>query len=232
VAASSSSPDDSAGGKGIRVLIADDDPVVRSGLRMLLSAQPGINPVAEASGGARVLPLVRQWQPEIVLMDVRMPDMDGIEATRLLREALAEPPKIIVITTFENDEYVYGALRAGASGFVLKRSDIAQIAGAIRIVAQGDVLLFPEAIRSLAASYAPPPGNAHGPIALTRREAEVLRLVAEGLSNREIATRLYLGLETVKTHVRSVLTKLGAANRTEAVIMAYESGFVRPGERR
>ena len=215
----------------ISVLVADDDPLVRTGLRTLLSAQPGIDPVAEAADGAEVLPLVRRWAPDVVLMDVRMPGMDGIEATRRLREALPEPPKVIVITTFENDEYVYGALRAGASGFLLKRSDIAQIADAIRIVAQGDGLLFPEAIRALAASCAPP-GNAHGPIALTRREQEVLRLVAEGLSNREIAARLFLGLETVKTHVRSVLTKLGAANRTEAVIMAYESGFVRPGERR
>lgn len=224
--------------RGITVLIADDDPIVRSGLRMLLSAQPGIDPVAEASDGAQVLPLVRQWRPDVVLMDVRMPDMDGIEATRRLREALSEPPKVVVITTFENDEYVYEALRAGASGFVLKREDITQIAGAIRIVAQGDGLLFPEAIRSLAANYArppgngSPPGNAHGPIALTRREAEVLRLITEGLANQQIAARLFLGLETVKTHVRSVLTKLGATNRTEAVIMAYESGFVRPGERR
>lgn len=215
----------------VSVLIADDDPIVRTGLRTLLSAQSGIDPVAEASSGAEALPLVRRWRPDVVLMDVRMPGMDGIEATRRLREAVPEPPKVIVITTFANDEYVYGALRAGASGFVLKRSDIAQIAGAIRLVAQGDGLLFPEAIRSLATSHAPPPGNAHGPIALTPREAEVLRLVAQGLANQEIATRLYLGLETVKTHVRSVLTKLGAGNRTEAVIMAYESGFIRPGER-
>ncbi|MEU6860311.1 response regulator transcription factor [Glycomyces sp. NPDC046736] len=212
----------------VSVLIADDDPIVRTGLRTLLSAQPGVEPVAEASNGAEVLTLVRRSRPDVVLMDVRMPGMDGIEATRRLRETVPEPPKVIVITTFENDEYVYGALRAGANGFLLKRSDISRIADAIRVVAQGDALLFPEAIRSLATTLAHPPGNAHGPIALTPREAEVLRLIAQGLSNRDIATRLYLGLETVKTHVRSILTKLNAGNRTEAVIMAYESGFIRP----
>jgi DNA-binding NarL/FixJ family response regulator len=210
------------------VLIADDDPIVRTGLRTLLSAQPGVEPVAEASNGSEVLTLVRRSRPDVVLMDVRMPGMDGIEATRLLCETVPEPPKVIVITTFENDEYVYAALRAGANGFLLKRSDITRIADAIRVVAQGDTLLFPEAIRSLAAILARPPGNAHGPIALTPREAEVLRLIAQGLSNRDIATRLYLGLETVKSHVKNVLTKLGAGNRTEAVIMAYESGFIRP----
>ncbi|GAA2125878.1 DNA-binding NarL/FixJ family response regulator [Glycomyces algeriensis] len=215
----------------ITILIADDDPLVRTGLRTLLAAQPGIEPVAEASDGARVLPLVRQFRPDVVLMDVRMPDLDGIAATRLLRESLPDPPHVLVITTFENDDYVYEALRSGAGGFVLKRADIGQIALAVRVVASG-ALLFPEAIRALAAAHAPPPGNAHGPVALTPREAEVLRLVAEGLSNQAIATRLFLGLETVKTHVGSVLTKLGARNRTEAVIMAYESGFVRPGERR
>jgi DNA-binding NarL/FixJ family response regulator len=216
----------------ITVLIADDDPLVRTGLRTLLAAQPGIEPVAEAPGGAQVLPLVRRHRPDVVLMDVRMPDLDGIAATRLLRAELDDPPPVLVVTTFENDEYVYDALRSGASGFVLKRADIAQIALAVRVVAQGDALVFPEAVRSLAAAHARPPGNAHGPIALTRREAEVLRLVAEGLSNQMIASRLILGLETVKTHVGGVLTKLGARNRTEAVIMAYESGFVRPGERR
>jgi DNA-binding NarL/FixJ family response regulator len=212
----------------VSVLIADDDPLVRTGLRTLLAARPDIDPVAEASGGDQVLPLVRRWRPDVVLMDVRMPGMDGIEATRGLREALDDPPKVLVITTFEHDEYVYRALRAGAAGFILKRSEIEQIARAVVTVASGDGLLFPEAIRNLAAEHAPPPGNAHGPMALTKREAEVLRLVAEGLANQAIAARLYLSLETVKTHVRSVLTKLGAANRTEAVIIAYESGFVRP----
>ncbi|GAA2269860.1 response regulator transcription factor [Glycomyces scopariae] len=212
----------------VSVLIADDDPLVRTGLRALLAARPDIDPVAEAAGGDQVLPLVRRHRPDVVLMDVRMPGMDGIEATKTLRAALDDPPKVLVITTFENDEYVYRALRAGAAGFILKRSDIDQIARAILTVAAGDGLLFPEAIRSLAAEHAPPPGNAHGPMALTKREAEVLRRIAEGLSNQAIADRLYLSQETVKTHVRSVLAKLGAANRTEAVIIAYESGFVRP----
>lgn len=212
----------------ITVLVADDDPLVRTGLRTLLGAQPGIDPIADASDGAQVLPLVRERRPDVILMDVRMPGMDGIEATRLLNTSMPNPPKVIVITTFENDDYVYGALRAGASGFLLKRGEIDQIARAIHVVASGDGLLFPEAIRALAAAHAPPPGNAHGPVALTAREAEVLRLIAEGLSNRAIAERLFLSLETVKTHVRSVLTKLGASNRTEAVMMAYESGFINP----
>jgi DNA-binding NarL/FixJ family response regulator len=212
----------------VSVLIADDDPLVRTGLRTLLAARPDIDPVAEASGGDQVLPLVRRCRPDVVLMDVRMPGMDGIEATRVLRDSIDDPPQVLVITTFENDGYVYEALRAGAAGFILKRSEIEQIARAVLIVAAGDCLLFPEAVRRLAAEHAPPPGNAHGPMALTKREAEVLRLIAGGLTNQAIADRLFLGLETVKTHVRSVLTKLGAANRTEAVILAYESGFVRP----
>ncbi|MGH8876396.1 MAG: response regulator [Stackebrandtia sp.] len=213
----------------ITVLLADDDPLARTGLRTLLSAHDGIGVIAEAADGSRVLPLVREQAPDVVLMDVRMPVMDGIEATRQLRRELSEPPKVVVITTFENDEYVYDALRAGASGFVLKRAPAARIAQAVRVVAEGDGLLFPEAIRALAAVRAAPPGNAHGPIALTAREAEVLRLVAAGLSNKEIADGLVVSLETVKTHVGSVLTKLGAGNRTQAVIIAYESGFVTPG---
>ncbi|ADD40339.1 response regulator transcription factor [Stackebrandtia nassauensis] len=213
----------------ITVLLADDDPLARTGLRTLVSAQPDIDVIAEAADGTQVLPLVRRLRPDVVLMDVRMPDMDGIEATRRLRRDLTEPPKVVVITTFENDEYVFDALRAGANGFVLKRAPATEIAHAIRTVASGDALLFPEAIRALAAARPAPPGNPHGPIALTAREAEVLRLMATGLSNQDIATHLTVSLETIKTHVGSVLTKLGAANRTQAVIIAYESGFVTPG---
>ena len=198
----------------------------------MLSKQEAMSLVGQASNGQELVRLATETKPDIILTDIKMPLLDGIAATRLLRERLTDPPHVLVITTFENDDYVYDALRSGAAGFVLKRAAIDQIALAVRVVAQGDALLFPEAVRALAAPHAPPPGNAHGPVALTRREAEVLRLVAEGLSNQAIATRLFLGLETVKTHVGSVLTKLGARNRTEAVIVAYESGFVRPGERR
>ncbi|MFD7183245.1 response regulator [Streptomyces sp. NPDC059904] len=189
-----------------------------------------IEVVGEAADGAAVIPLVRQLRPDVVAMDVRMPLLDGIEATRAVLRSVSEPPKILVITTFENDEYVYGALRAGADGFLLKRSRPAEIVNAVRLVAEGDSLLFPAAVRRLAAEY----GNtsareAMDRAALTEREADVLRLMTRGLSNAEIAERLVVGTETVKSHVSAVLAKLGARDRTQAVIAAYESGFVSPG---
>ncbi|MER6914583.1 response regulator transcription factor [Streptomyces sp. NPDC000594] len=217
----------------LTVLLVDDEPLVRAGLRAVLDAQPDIEVVGEAADGAAVIPLVRRLRPDVVAMDVRMPLMDGIEATRAVLRTVPRPPKIIVVTTFENDEYVYGALRAGADGFLLKRARPAEIVHAIRLVAEGDSLLFPAAVRRLAASY----GEEHGgpadraaPLraALTEREGEVLRLMARGLSNAEIAARLVVGTETVKSHVSSVLAKLGARDRTQAVIIAYESGFVSP----
>ncbi|GAA1228091.1 MULTISPECIES: response regulator transcription factor [Streptomyces] len=214
----------------LTVLLVDDEPLVRAGLRAVLSAQPDIEVVGEAADGAAVIPLVRQLRPDVVAMDVRMPLLDGIEATRAVLRSVSEPPKILVITTFENDEYVYGALRAGADGFLLKRSRPAEIVNAVRLVAEGDSLLFPAAVRRLAAEY----GNtsareAMDRAALTEREAEVLRLMTRGLSNAEIAVRLVVGTETVKSHVSAVLAKLGARDRTQAVIAAYESGFVSPG---
>ncbi|MEU8488518.1 MULTISPECIES: response regulator transcription factor [unclassified Streptomyces] len=214
----------------LTVLLVDDEPLVRAGLRAVLSAQPDIEVVGEAADGAAVIPLVRQLRPDVVAMDVRMPLLDGIEATRAVLRSVAEPPKILVITTFENDEYVYGALRAGADGFLLKRSRPAEIVHAVRLVAEGESLLFPAAVRRLAAEY----GNASAReamdrAALTEREADVLRLMTRGLSNAEIAQRLVVGTETVKTHVSGVLAKLGARDRTQAVIAAYESGFVSPG---
>ncbi|MFF1396674.1 response regulator [Streptomyces sp. NPDC058287] len=214
----------------LTVLLVDDEPLVRAGLRAVLSAQPDIEVVGEAADGAAVIPLVRQLRPDVVAMDVRMPLLDGIEATRAVLRSVSEPPKILVITTFENDEYVYGALRAGADGFLLKRSRPAEIVNAVRLVAEGDSLLFPAAVRRLAAEY----GNtsareAMDRAALTEREADVLRLMTRGLSNAEVAERLVVGTETVKSHVSAVLAKLGARDRTQAVIAAYESGFVSPG---
>ncbi|MFB7916603.1 response regulator [Streptomyces sp. NPDC056061] len=218
----------------LTVLLVDDEPLVRAGLRAVLGAQPDIDVVGEAADGAAVIPLVRQLRPDVVVMDVRMPLMDGIEATRTVLRTVADPPKIVVVTTFENDEYVYGALRAGADGFLLKRARPAEIVHAVRLVAEGDSLLFPAAVRQLASSYGRDHGNAAARTAmeraaLTEREGEVLRLMTRGLSNAEIAARMVVGTETVKSHVSSVLAKLGARDRTQAVIAAYESGFVSPG---
>jgi DNA-binding NarL/FixJ family response regulator len=218
----------------VTVLLVDDEPLVRAGLRAVLEAQPDIEVVGEAADGAAVIPLVRQLRPDVVAMDVRMPLLDGIEATRAVLGTVDDPPKILVITTFENDEYVYEALRAGADGFLLKRARPAEIVHAVRLVAEGESLLFPASVRQLAAEYGDDGSNRAARAAmeraqLTEREAEVLRLMARGLSNAEIATRLVVGTETVKSHVSAVLAKLGARDRTQAVIAAYESGFVTPG---
>ncbi|MEU1665485.1 response regulator transcription factor [Streptomyces sparsogenes] len=215
----------------ISVLLVDDEQLVRAGLRAILESQPDIRVTGEAADGASVVPLVRRLRPDVVAMDVRMPLMDGIEATRAVLRAVPDPPRILVVTTFENDEYVYEALRAGADGFLLKRARPAEIVHAVRLAAEGESLLFPAAVRSLAAARG---GNARAReamerAALTEREADVLRLMTRGLSNAEIAGQLFIGAETVKTHVSAVLAKLGARDRTQAVIAAYESGFVAPG---
>ena len=209
------------------VLIVDDDELIRVGLRAIIDGQPDLTVVGEAADGAEVPPLVSRLRPDVVLMDVRMPDIDGIQATRHLVQTATHRPKVLVITTFENDDYVYEALRAGAQGFLLKRARPAEVVHAVRVVAAGESLLFPAAIRRLAA------GRTSGEdqvsrARLTDREADVLRLMSVGLSNAEIAARLHLGVETVKTHVGNVLAKLGARDRTQAVIAAYESGFVTP----
>ncbi|MER5437654.1 response regulator transcription factor [Streptomyces sp. NPDC002790] len=214
----------------LTVLLVDDEPLVRAGLRAVLEAQPDITVVGEAADGAAVVPLVRELRPDVVAMDVRMPLLDGIEATRAVLRGAERPPKILVITTFENDEYVYGALRAGADGFLLKRARPEEIVHAVRLVAAGESLLFPAAVRKLAAEYGSSAARAAlERAALTEREGQVLRLMARGLSNAEIAADLVVGTETVKSHVSAVLTKLGARDRTQAVIAAYESGFVAPG---
>jgi DNA-binding NarL/FixJ family response regulator len=211
----------------ISVLIVDDDGLIRAGLRAILGAEDDLTVAGEAADGADVVPAVIRLRPDVVLMDVRMPRVDGIQATRLLHERLTDPPKVLVVTTFENDEHVYEALRAGAGGFLLKRARPAQIVEAVRVVASGDSLLFPAAVRRLAAAYGPAEARLPG-VRLTGREGEVLALMADGLSNAEIAVRLVLGVETVKTHVGNVLGKLGVRDRTQAVVVAYKSGFISP----
>ncbi|GAJ80173.1 putative two-component response regulator [Nocardia brasiliensis NBRC 14402] len=213
----------------IAVLVVDDDPLVRTGLRAILDAERDIDVVGEAQDGSEVLDRVRATRPDVVLMDVRMPTVDGIAATRNLLAALADPPKVVVITTFENDSYVYDALRVGARGFLLKRARPEEFVQAVRTVTTSDSVLFPSAIRSLVAARPPLPNNVLAQAKLTDRETEVLRAMASGLSNAEIAASMFLGVETVKTHVRNVLMKLRARDRTQAVITAYESGFIAPG---
>lgn len=210
------------------VLIVDDDELIRVGLRAIIDAQPDLQVVGEAGDGAQVPPMVARLRPDVVLMDVRMPEIDGIQATRHLLATSSRPPRVLVITTFENDEYVYEALHAGASGFLLKRARPAEVVEAIRVVAAGESLLFPAAIRRLATSYGGSRSDRLRAARLTEREAEVLRLMASGLSNVEIASKLVVGVETVKTHVGNVLAKLGARDRTQAVIVAYQSGFITP----
>jgi DNA-binding NarL/FixJ family response regulator len=209
----------------ITVLIVDDQPLQRFGFRMLLESNADTQVVGEAKNGADAVRQTAELHPDVVLMDVRMPRLDGIQATRLLAERLTDPPKVIVLTTFGTDEYVYEALRAGASGFLLKRARPEQIIEAVRVVARGDSLLFPGSVRRLAAAYGPPDARRLD-AGLTSREAEVLALMADGLSNAEIAGRLVLGAETVKTHVGSILAKLGVRDRTQAVVVAYRSGFI------
>ena len=209
----------------VRVLLVDDEELVRSGLRAILAARDDVEVVGEAADGAVVVPTVAALRPDVVVMDIRMPLVDGIEATRALRRRYERLPRVLVLTTFGDDENVYAALHAGADGFLPKRARPEEIVDAVRIVARGESLLFPAAIRSLAADRAGA-GDAAPRVAVTDREAEVLRLMARGLSNAEIAAELYLGLQTVKTHVSSLLRKLGARDRTQAVIAAYESGLV------
>ncbi|WP_340562458.1 response regulator transcription factor [Streptomyces sp. GSL17-111] len=213
-----------------RIVLADDERLVRGALRAILGCEPDLEVVGEAATGAEAVSVVRELRPDLVLMDVRMPEVDGIRATERLVSTLDPPPRVVVLTTFENDASVYAALRAGASGFLLKRAAAEELVRAVRLVARSDTLLFPAAVRALAAHHAPGPGDTLTP-RLSAREAEVLRLMAEGLSNAEIAERLTVGAQTVKSHVAAVLAKLGARDRTQAVITAYEQGFVRPGGR-
>jgi DNA-binding NarL/FixJ family response regulator len=216
-----------------RVVIADDQALVRGGFRMILEAQPDIEVVGEASDGYQAVDQASRLQPDVVLMDIRMPGLDGIEATRrLLRDASASL-RVLMLTTFDLDEYVYQAMRAGASGFLLKSVDPPELAHAVRVVAAGDALLAPTITRRLLERFLrlPPPGSAppEGLGDLTARELEVLTLMARGLSNTEMATALFLSETTVKTHVAHLFQKLGLRDRVQAVIIAYETGLVRPG---
>jgi len=214
----------------IRVLIADDQALVRTGFRLILSGEPGIEVVGEARDGAEAATLAAELAPDVVLMDVRMPGVDGIEATR--RIVVDESsPRVLVLTTFDLDDIVYDALRAGASGFLLKDAPEERLLTAIQVVAEGGSLFAPSVTRRLIGEFsrrtpaAPPPALEE----LTARELEVLRLLAQGLSNAEIATRLVVSEHTVKTHVARILQKLDLRDRTQAVVLAYESGVVRPG---
>lgn len=217
----------------INVVIADDQELVRSGLRMMLEAEDDITVVGEASTGAGALAQVQQLDPDVILMDIRMPELDGIEATRRL-SADGVRARVLVLTTFDLDNYVYEAMKAGASGFLLKDATREQLAAGVRTVAAGDALLAPSITRRLVQDFCRRPApNATLPAAvanLTERELQVFRLLARGLSNSEIAASIYLGETTVKSHVARVLTKLGLRDCAQAIVFAYESGAVTPGE--
>jgi DNA-binding NarL/FixJ family response regulator len=217
----------------IRVVVADDQALVRGGFRLILEAQPDIEVVGEAADGREAVARAREQRPDVVLMDIRMPGMDGLEATRRLMTT-QNPPRVLMLTTFDLDEYIYDALRAGASGFLLKDVRPEQLADAVRAVATGDTLLAPAITRRLVEQYLrrPPPG-ARTPLGLgelTDRELDVLRLVARGGSNQQIAGTLFLGESTVKTHLTHLFAKLGLRDRAQAVVLAYESGLIQPGD--
>jgi len=217
----------------IRVAIVDDQALMRDGFTMILDAQPDIEVVGDAADGRLGVELCRRARPDVVLMDIRMPDLDGIEATRLITADEQCDTRVLVLTTFDLDEYVYGAMRAGASGYMLKDTPAADLVNAVRVIAAGDALLSPSVTRRLIEEFArrPEPGVVPAlPGDLTDREREAFELLAHGLSNREIAAAMYVGEATAKTHVSRLLTKLGVRDRVQAVVLAYETGVVRPGE--
>jgi DNA-binding NarL/FixJ family response regulator len=226
----------SAPAVAVRIVVADDHQIVRSGFAVLLDTQPDFTVVGTAEDGAEAVRICRETSPDVVLMDVRMPGMDGIEATRQLTGPGRDRPRILILTTFDLDEYVYDALRAGASGFLLKDVTAEQLFDAVRVIAAGEALLAPTVTRRLIRAFASQrprtDSSRDGKLGtLTPRETQVLRLVAEGLSNPEIAARFTVTEETVKTHVSRILAKLGLRDRTQAVVTAYETGLVVPGSR-
>ncbi|MCK7626483.1 response regulator transcription factor [Streptomyces sp. RS10V-4] len=214
----------------VRVVLADDQPLVRNGLRVLMADAPDIDVVGEAGTGAEAVQLVRDTEPDVAVMDIRMPDMDGIEATGLIT-ASTGATRVLILTTFDDDDYIYGALRAGASGFLVKDMALDDILTAIRVVAAGDALIAPSVTRRLIAEFAarPEPAPRPRPVGnITEREREVLTLVGRGMSNSEIATRLHISVATAKAHIARLLTKLEARDRIQLVITAYEFGLVTP----
>lgn len=217
----------------IRILIADDQALVRTGFRVIVDAEPDLEVVGEAADGRAAIDETARLHPDVVLMDIRMPNLDGIEATRRIAAGGPRGPRVLILTTFDLDEYVYEALRAGASGFLLKDAGAEELLHAIRVVAAGEALLSPSITRRLIADYARRPPTSERPAALaelTPRELEVLRFVARGLSNSDIARQLVLGEATIKTHVARIFQKLNLHDRAQAVVLAYESGLVAPGE--
>ena len=215
------------------MVIADDQQLIRTGLRMILAAEPGIEVVGEASTGTGAVAMTRELRPDVVLMDIRMPDLDGIEATRRILAGSQEPKtSVLILTTFDLDEYVYDALRAGASGFLLKDAPAHQLIAGIRMAGDGDALLAPSITRRLIEEFAtagPPAQDLSAFSELSPRELEVFRLLATGKSNSEIAAELFVGETTVKTHVTRILTKLRVRDRVQAVVLAYETGLVKRG---
>ena len=220
----------------VRVLIADDQHLVRTGFRMILETEPGIEVIGEAATGREAVTIARELRPDVVLMDIRMPEIDGIEATRQILARNSEPPaRVLMLTTFDLDEYVFDALRAGASGFLLKDVPADRLASAIRTIADGDALLAPAITRRLIERFvAAPPAVSRPPglDELTPRELEVLGLLAQGMSNAEIASELIIAETTVKTHLTRLLMKLGLRDRVQAVVLAYETGIVSPSRGR
>jgi DNA-binding NarL/FixJ family response regulator len=216
-----------------RVLLADDQPLVRAGLRMLIDNTPGVTIAGEAATGTQAVQAAKDTQPDVVVMDIRMPGMDGIEATQLITAGQA-PPRVLILTTFDDDDYVYAALRAGASGFLVKDMALDDILTAIRVVAAGDALIAPGVTRRLIAQFASQPVPATPPSrqidGITDREREVLTLVGHGMTNTEIAASLYISTATAKAHVAHLLTKLGARDRVQLVIAAYQTGLVSPSQ--